>query len=195
MRTIEVNYGGEPLFEDARGVANALKENYGFAGRIFVEALKDSNIVQTLKEVQKKQYQKLSGTIQDKQVLSASLLLAADRLADALIFKDKKYLKVDDIKQYLVTQEEADVNYRCYQWLIGVISSNPRRFDSEDNNNGEMWGSKEGNTVYIIKTVFDRIVRGEGYSPGAFMTWAKRKKKILVDEYEDNKRLTKRKMI
>lgn len=195
VRTIEVNYGGEPLFEDARGVANALKENYGFAGRILVEALKDSNIVQTLREVQKKQYQKLSGTIQDKQVLSASLLLAADRLADALIFKDKKYLKVDDIKQYLVTQEEADINYRCYQWLIGVISSNPRRFDSEDNNNGEMWGIKEGNTVYIIKTVFDRIVRGEGYSPGAFMTWAKRKKKILVDEYEDNKRLTKRKMI
>ena len=196
VRTIEVNYGGEPLFEDARGVANALKENYGFAGRIFVEALKDPNVVQSLKEVQRKQYQKLSGTIQDKQVLSASLLLAADRLADALIFQDKMYLKADDLIPYLVTQEEADVNYRCYQWLLGVISSNPRRFDSPDMNNGELWGIKDKNVAYIIKTKFEKILRDEGYSCGAFLTWAKRKQKILYDEYEGkNKRLTKRKII
>jgi len=196
VRTIEVNYGGEPLFEDARGVANTLKENYGFAGRIFVEALKNPKTVAALREVQKKQYQKLSGIIQDKQVLSASLLLAADRLADALIFHDKKYLKADDIKPYLVTQEEADVNYRCYQWLSGYIAANPRRFDSQDQNNGEMWGSREGNTIYIIRSIFDRILHSEGYSPGAFLTWAKRKHRILADDYEgDNKRLTRRKTI
>lgn len=118
VRTIEVNYGGEPLFPDARSVANSLKENYGFAGRLFVEALKDPDTVAALRDIQKKMYQKLAGTIQDKQVLSASLLLAADRLADALIFRDKKFLRVDEIKPYLVTQEEADVNARCYQWLL-----------------------------------------------------------------------------
>lgn len=196
VRTIEVNYGGEPLFEDARTVANTLKENYGFAGRIFVEALKDPNTVQLLREAQKKQYAKLSGTIQDKQVLSASLLLAADRLADALIFHDKKYLKADDIKPYLVTQEEADVNFRCYQWLLGFIAANPRRFDPEDQNNGEMWGVIEGTIAYINRTVFDRILRSEGYSPGAFLIWAKRNGKIRADDYDSgNKRLTKRKTI
>ena len=195
VRTIEVNYGGEPLFQDARSVANSLKEHYGFAGRIFVEALKDPNMIQALKEVQKKQYQKLSGTIQDKQVLAASLILAADRMADALIFKDKHYLTADDIKPYLVTQEEADVNGRCYQWLLGFIGANPRRFDPQDLNNGEMWGIKEGNIVYIIRSVFDKLLHGEGYSPGAFLTWAKRKKKILIDDYEDQKRVTKRKTI
>jgi len=195
VRTIEVNYGGEPLFEDARGIANLLKNNYGFAGRIFVEALRDPKTLEALREVQKKQYAKLSGVIQDKQVLSASLLLAADRLADALIFHDKKYLTAIDIKPYLVTQEEADVNFRCYQWLSGFIAANPRRFDSKDMNNGEMWGAQEGNTVYIIRSIFDRILRGEGYSPGAFLTWAKRKNKIVADDYGDNKRLTKKKTI
>lgn len=194
VRTIEVNYGGEPLFEDARGVANALKENYGFAGRVFVEALKDPKMVQALREVQRKQYQKLSGTIQDKQVLSASLILAADRMADALIFGDKRYLKVDDIKPYLVTQDEADVNRRCYQWLLGFIAANPRRFDSTDNN-GEMWGQIEKNIVYINRAVFDRVLRNEGFSPGAFLVWARRKRRIDVDDYDDNKRLTKRKTI
>lgn len=195
VRTIEVNYGGEPLFEDARGMANMLKENYGFAGRIFVEALKNPKTLQALREVQKKQYQKLSGVIQDKQVLSASLLLAADRLADALIFHDKKYLTAEDIKPYLVTQEEADVNFRCYQWLTGYIAANPRRFDSQDMNNGEMWGLRDGNIVYIIRSIFDRIMHNEGYSPGAFLTWAKRKKKIVSDGNDNDKRLTKRKRI
>lgn len=197
VRTIEVNYGGQPLFEDARSVANTLKGNYGFAGRVFVEALKRPEIVQALRETQKKQYSKLSGTIQDKQVLSASLLLAADRLADTLIFKDKHFLKAEDIMPYLVTQQEADINYRCYQWLMGVIGANPRRFDSEEQNNGEMWGciEKEENTVYIIKTVFERLMRNEGYSTGAFLTWAKRNNKIRADEFAGNKRLTKRKTI
>lgn len=195
VRTIEVNYGGEPLFEDARTVANALKENYGWAGRVFVEALKRPEVIQAVREVQKKQYQKLSGTIQDKQVLSASLLLAADRLADKLIFQDGKFLKVDDIKTYLVTQEEADVNYRCYQWLLAFIAANPRRFDSQDQNNGEMWGQIENNIVYINRAVFDKILHNEGYSPGAFLVWAKRKRKIYAEDYSDDKRLTKRKTI
>lgn len=195
VRTIEVNYGGEPLFQDARNVAGVLKENYGWAGRLFVEALKKPEVVAALKEVQRKQYQKLSGVIQDKQVLSASLLLAADRLADKLIFKDNHYLKAEDIKPYLVTQEEADVNFRCYQWLNGFIGANPRRFDSPDTNNGEMWGVQEGNVVYIIKSIFDRIMHNEGFSTGAFLTWAKRNNKILSDDYDDNKRATKRKTI
>lgn len=195
VRTIEVNYGGQPLFEDARYVANTLKENYGFAGKTYVEVLKDPSVIQLLKNHQKKYYSMLSGDIQDKQVLSASILLTADKLADALIFHDKHSLTVDEIKPYLVTQEEADVNARCYQWLLGYIAANPRRFDSEDENGGEMWGLKKDNVIYIIKPIFERILRVEGYSPGAFLTWAKRKRKIRCDDYGEssgNRRLTKR---
>ena len=195
VRTIEVNYGGEPLFEDARTVANTLKENYGFAGRVFVEALKDPAVKETMRTQQKKFYSLLSGDIQDKQVLSASILLAADKLADALIFHDKHSLTVDEVKPYLVTQEEADINFRCYQWLLGYVTSNPRRFDADDMQNGELWGVKKDNIIYIIKPVFERILRQEGYSPGSFLTWAKRKKKIDCEDYGEsshNRRLTKR---
>lgn len=195
VRTIEVNYGGQPLFRDARTTANLLKENYGFAGRILTEALKKPEYVENIRSLQKKMYSELAGTIQDKQVLAASLLLAADKLADVLIFQDKSYLRSADIKPYLVTQEEADVNFRCYQWLVGYIGANPRRFDSPDVSNGEVWGAQEGNVVYIIRSIFDRILRSEGYSPGAFLTWAKRNGKIVSDNFDGDKRLTKRKMI
>lgn len=198
VRTIEVNYGGEPLFEDARSVANTLKENYGFAGKKFVELLKDEKTIEALKAIQKKYYNILSGDIQDKQLLSASILLAADKLATLALFKDNKALTTDEIKPYLITREQADMNARCYQWLLGYIAGNPRRFDSVDSNNGEVWGTIENNVTYIIKPTFERILQSEGYSPGAFLTWAKRNRKIIYEyhgEGSGNNRLTVRKLI
>lgn len=196
VRTIEINYGGEPLFEDARATVAVLKENYGFAGRRFVEQLEDEKVRKALPKIQRNYYSKLSGEIQDKQVLSASILLTADKLADLLIFHDHRNLTVGDIMPYLVTQKEADVNYRCHQWLIGYIGANPRRFDPADQNNGEVWGVIEDGYAYIIKSVFERLLRNEGFSPKAFLTWGKKNDMILCDGGADgNKRLTKRKTI
>ena len=196
VRTIEVNYGGEPLFEDARSVANTLKENYGWAGRRFIQLLQNPQYKESLKAIQKKYYNALSGEIQDKQVLSASILLAADKLADLGIFKDGKALTVEEIKPYLITREEADVNQRCYQWLTGFIGANPRRFDSEDMNNGEVWGKIEDDHVFFIKSVFERVLKNEGYSAGAFLTWAKRNNLLKCENYgfgNKNNRVTCRK--
>ena len=198
VRTIEVNYGGEPLFEDARFVANTLKENYGFAGRKFVELLKDEKTIEALKAIQKKYYNILSGDIQDKQLLSASILLAADKLATLAIFKDDKALTPDEIKPYLITREQADVNVRCYYWLIDYLGGNPRRFDSEDSNNGEVWGFIEDDHYFIIRSRFDEILQNKGFSPNAFLTWAKRNQKIISEDYGEgsgNRRLTVRRTI
>jgi hypothetical protein len=198
VRTIEVNYGGEPLFEDARHVANTLKENYGFAGRKFVELLKDERTIEALKSIQKKYYNILSGDIQDKQLLSASILLAADKLATLALFKDDKALTTDEIKPYLITREQADVNARCYQWLLSFISTYIRRFENEEINNGEVWGEIDDNVVYFNKNVFERELQKEGYNPGAFLTWAKRNRKIITEDYGEgsgNRRSTKRRTL
>lgn len=198
VRTIEVNYGGEPLFEDARTVANTLKENYGFAGKKYVELLKNEKTIEALKGIQRKYYNILSGDIQDKQLLSASILLAADKLATLAIFKDDRALTPEEIKPYLITREQADVNFRCYQWLLGYIGANPRRFDSADSNIGEVWGLKEGRYVYIIRSIFDELLQSKGYSPGAFLTWARRNGKLRYEDHgegSNNRRLTIRKTI
>ena len=198
VRTIEVNYGGVPFFPDSRAVANALKENYGFAGRRYIEALKDDDTMIALREVQKAYEAKLGGCdIHGKQVLSASILLAADKLADTVIFRDGKSLTVEDIKPYLITNEQADANARCYNWLLGYIGANPKRFETEDNN-GELWGIIDKNVAYIIRSIFDRIVQSEGFSPGTFLGWAKRNGKIVCEQHgsgSNNNRLTVRKRI
>ena len=183
-RTIEVNYGGIPLFRDARTTANTLKEHYGFAGSEFIDLFRKDGVKASLASLQKKYYTELiQADIHDKQTLSASILLAADALATMGLFKDDRALTVEDIKPYLVTRTETDVNLRCYQWLIGFCAANPRRFDSEDNNNGEMWGRYDDGYIYINKTVFENILKEHGYSYGAFIDWARRKDLLKCQFY------------
>ena len=191
VRTIEVNYGGEPFFTDARTVANTLKANYGFAGRRFIAALTEEGTIDALKARQKQFYDALAGDIQDKQVLSASILLAADALADVAVFNDGKSLTVADIKPYLITQEQADVNKRCYQYLVGWIASNQARFsDDMDVNKGNQWGmteTRDGKEIaYIIRNNFEQALREGGFSPGAFLNWAKRKELLRTQRSDSN---------
>ena len=182
-RTIDVNYGGIPLFKNPRDVANTLKENYGFIGEKFIRSLQKEGTVEALKALYKKIYSDMiKEDVQDKQVISATLLLVADILATKAIFKDDKALTFEDLRPYLASRSETDVNLRCYNWLIGFCAANPRRFDSQDSNNGEVWGKYEDGYIYINKTVFESILKNNSYSPGAFLDWAKRKE-ILKYKY------------
>lgn len=184
VRTVEVNFKGQKFFrtdERAMEVANLLKENYGFAGKRFIEALHQPNVIQALEKNKKKYYDALAGEIDGKQVLSASILLAADKLADMAIFHDGNSLTPDDIKEFLVTREESDANLRCYQFVIDWISQNPRRFDPVDSNSGESWGLIEHDVAYINKTVFENALRNNGFSIKPFLNWAKMHHKLEFD--------------
>lgn len=198
VRTIEVNYKYQPLFgtdEKAREAASVLKMNYGWAGKRFIEAVQQPELMEILDTTQKKYFADLSENVDAKQVLAASIVLAADRLAAAAVFGDELYLKPDDIREFLLSKTDSDVNLRCYSWLMGVVGTNPRRFDPEDQQNGEQWGviDEQDNRVYIIRSVFDRLLRQEGYSPGAFLNWANKNSLLKRDIAHGNVRLTCRK--
>ena len=200
VRTIEVNFKDKPLFGDdqtARKYAGLLKKNYGFAGKRFVEALYKPEVIKALQALQNKYYNELSGGIDGKQVLSASILLAADALATLAIFKDGRNLTSDELKEFLITKEESDVNRRCYEFLLGWLDQNPRRFDPVEQNNGEFWGVIDGDIAYINKTVFEETLKKNGFSIKPFLNWA-RMHNLL--EYEDHgegseRRLTVRKTL
>ena len=200
VRTIEVNYKDHPLFgddESARENAALLKENYGFAGKKFVEAISAPGMIDALKSTQKKYYKELADGIDGKQVLSASILLAADALATIAIFQDKRNLTSEELKEFLITKEESDVNRRCYEFLLGWIDKNPRRFDSVDSNNGECWGVIEHDVAYINKVVFEDALRNNGYAVKPFMNWAKLHNKLEYEDHGegDERRLTVRKTL
>ena len=183
-RTIDVNYGGIPLFRNGRQVANTLRKNYGFAGPKFVKSLQKEGMTEALTALYNKIYNDMmKEDVNEKQVISASLILTADILATKAIFKDNRALTFDDIKGYLASRSDTDVNLRCYNWLIGHCAANPRRFDSQDNNSGELWGRYKDGYVFINKTVFESLLKNNGYSYGAFVDWARRKDLLKCQFY------------
>ena len=179
-RVIEVECT-EKTFDDPRAAYQALVRNYGWAGRKFVEALQeDERYLDLAREVQRRAYEQLRGKATDKQILTASIVLAADYLADLILFGDGRCLTADDILPYLVTAESADVNRRAYEWLCDFIASNPLKFKALDSGQyaGECWGKLEygenGEPVLalIIRSVFDRAMTDAGYNPASFLSWA-----------------------
>ena len=200
VRTIEVNFKNMPLFGDdmtARTVAGKLKKNYGFAGKRFVQALYDKKVISALQALQQKYYNELTGDIDGKQVLSASILLAADALATKLIFRDGKNLKTDELKEFLITKEESDVDKRCYEFIQDWIAANPRRFDASDDNNGECWGVVEKDIAYVNKTIFENVLKNNGYSMKSFLNWARINRLLEFEDHGkgEERRLTVRKTL
>lgn len=177
-RVLEIDCKEEQLFADPRAAVSTLTRNFGHAGKRFVSALSDAECMDTAIAIQQAFLAQLTGKATDKQTLAASLILTADTLAEMLLFKDGKVLTVDEILPNLTTASMADANRRAYNWLMDTIASNPARFQVNQYNeySGECWGAaSEGEgRVYIIKSVFDRLMCDAGYSAESFLSWAKR---------------------
>jgi len=196
-RVIEVECS-DKLFPDPREAYQTLVQNYGHAGRMFVEKLSGNDeLMEIMKDAQEAFYESLKGKATDKQILTASLILTADFMAELLLFDDGNCLTAEDILPYLTTQREADTNRRAYDWVCDWIASNPNRFapDSLGQYAGECWGKVEedGTKAYIIKSVFDRVMTDAGFSPASFLSWAKKSGQIECSKSE--KRLTVRKRL
>ena len=159
VRTIEVGFGGEPFFDDARAVANTLKENYGWAGKKFIEAITATS-KEDLNKWQKEFYDELSGDVQDKQVLSASILLVADKLADMYIFHDGKALTAKDIAPKLVSKADSDRSKKTYDHLCEWVTKNKCQFLEDSQDRHGLWGDydEKKNIVYVFREDIDRCL-------------------------------------
>lgn len=181
-RIIEIDCQDEKIFTAPREVAAVLHGNYGFAGRRFVDAIQTPDMMLQARAMFAGFSRVLSsGASTEKQIMSGALLLTADTLAEQIIFQDGITLSVADIEQFLTAKDEVDQNIRAHAWLFDFIATNPMRFKDDSENTGELWGCKDGEFIYIIKSVFDAKMQEQGFNPAAFLSWAKRRGKIECD--------------
>ncbi len=150
-------------------------ENYGFAGREFVEAVNDIGFDRLL-QLQQQIFEEIkSPEIEDKQTRSLSAVLLADKIATDYIFKDGRYLTFNDLKRVLVDKSAFSENERCLDYLYDNINISINRFNSDYYNEykGEMWGDfreVDGvSCVVIINTVFQKMCSDGGYSYKGFL--------------------------
>lgn len=181
----------EKVYSDLVGICAVISSNYGFAGREFVEFLQQDGMFEAVNSIQKEYYRELlKSDSTDKQAASASAILAADAIATELIFKDGNNLTVADLEKIMTKKAEVNVNQRALEYVYELAERNPNRFKANEfgDYQGEVWGKKEDDCIYFIKSVFDREMANAGFNSTAFLAWAKRMGYIDTDK---NKRTKK----
>ena len=179
-RILEISCDGY-IFEDPRLTASVVKNNYGYAGRDFIKILKEIG-VEGIMEIQKSFLDELDNDEKmQKQSLSLSIVLTADKIATDYIFKDGEYIDIEEAKQTLIDKNELSDNERCYRYIVDKVAMNPSRFDPR-NEVTEKWGIIEDGYAVIISTVMSELCKQSGFSRVSFLKWASDKKLISSNE-------------
>lgn len=199
-RLIQIDCKDEKLFENPSELCKVLDNNFGFAGKDFVEKLKDEETHDYVRDLQQRFFKRFTDKgATEKQSTSASLILTADSLINQWIFNDDVLLTVDDLFPYLYTKDDVSANKNAYEWIKDMVASNINNFKTNDFGDypKECWGKIETDDnemtqkIFIIKSVFDKQLKENGFNSQSFLSWAKQKNLIETD----GERFTKKKKI
>ena len=164
-RVIEVEVT-KPIYESGYTVANTIRENYGWAGKEFIEYVKLISVEELrirYKLIFDEIMQKCDTT--DKQAYSMALILLADELSCRCIFPQDTPIQVEDISKYLHSNKTVDIAERAYEWCINWIARNQNRFMPDQN--GEIWGKIEQDFALVNKEVLVEQLRLGGFEYGS----------------------------
>lgn len=171
-RILEIECG-EHIYKDPQTTVALLKRNYGLAGKKYVEVLKELGKGQISSLQEEFQRQLYDDNVMQKQSISLSVLLTADKIATDYIFKDGVYITIDEAKQVLSARNEISDNERCYQYLQDKVVMNAQRFDAFSP--GEKWGARESDYAIFYNQAFKELCKSGGFSDKSFLSWAHKK--------------------
>jgi uncharacterized protein (DUF927 family) len=184
-RVIEVTADYERMFDDGRAVAECLKKNYGFAGKEFVDEVKLmlANDEHSIRKIQKEFLDQINKTEKmQKQAISMSVILTADKIISESLFQDGMALTVEEVTDFIKSENEVDENKRCFEYVKSEILRNIGKFiqPKDEYTPPEIYGrfatNMQGeNRVYIITSVFDEICKRGNFNANSFKKWAKTK--------------------
>ena len=177
------------IFRNGNHVVSVLSKNYGFAGKMFVDIIKDMDLDE-LRAMQEGFLRKINEYAQskdqekeEKQSIPLSILLTADKIATDEIFQDGIYLDLERCTDALKNKGDVSENDRAYEFILSEITININKFVPDDTGayRGEMWGCIKDGYVVIISSAFDRIAERGNFSRKGFLQWAVKREIVQPD--------------
>lgn len=170
-RVIEI-YTDSKVIQDGVKTADFYKNNYGFAGREYIEQLPSNDeLMQRYKDIRKRILDTTDTS--EKQAMAMATILLADEISTELFFKGTEPLTIDDVKEFLLSEKEVDVAERSYDWVINWIAQNQNKFSNETT--GEVWGKIEDNYCLVNKNVLVENLKNNNFEfSSSISKWAER---------------------
>lgn len=178
----------QAVIKDGMRISGAVKRNFGFAGRKFVEHLYEPGVVDTIALRYQELFQALSDRdTTEKQAMAAAAIILADELACKWIFGDKeKPLTVENISEFLASKQTVSAGDRAYKYLCDWVTQNSnrlcRRSETQD-----VYGVLDDNRAYIIRSVFESVLQEAGFSMAATVSYLRSEKLIEVRSKNNTK--------
>ena len=119
----------------------------------------------------------------EKQSISLSIVLTADRIATDYLFQDGQYIPLEEAKRVLISREELSENERAYEYILSEVEININKFKPDSfsgDYKGEVWGCIENGYVIIQPNAFSRICEKGNFSKKSFLSWASKKNLIAM---------------
>lgn len=168
---------GERVYQNPQLTADILKKHYGFAGKDFVEVVKRIG-PDAIREIQADIQEQLQDDDKmQKQSISLSIVLTADRIVTDYLFQDGQYIPLEDAKKVLINREELSENERAYDFILSEVEVNINKFKPDSftgDYKGEVWGCIEKGYAIILNNAFSRICEKGNFSGKSFLSWAAR---------------------
>lgn len=164
--------------ENVNDVCTIWRNNYGIAGKKFIEHIKTLNKDELISKYNNylQQFLKIGGT--GKQCMAGAMLMLADELANDCIFKDDLKLTIDDFRGIILSESEVSRSERYYDQLFDWVASNERHFNKTEN--VDQWGkieideqTKEIKQIKVIKSVLDNQFFRDVNSTAIYCEWKK----------------------
>lgn len=175
------------IFKNGNHTVKIISENYGFAGKMFIDAVKDIGF-DGIREMQQDFLQQILRRAretgqekEEKQTIPLSVMLTADKIATDYIFLDDIYLDFNRCVDTLKNKGDVSENDRAYEFIMSEVSININKFvpDDEGNYRGECWGCLEDGYAIILVNAFNRMCERGNFSNKGFLSWAAKKDLIV----------------
>lgn len=165
----------QAVIKDGMRISGAVKRNYGFAGRKFVERLYQPGVIDQVSERYRELFRILSDRdTTEKQAMAAAAIILADELACQWIFFGQQPLTIEQVSEFLASKAAVSAGDRGYKYLCDWVTQNSNKLcGRSENPNIEVVGALEDGRAYIIRSVFERILQDAGYSTAAMISYLK----------------------
>ena len=165
-----------------------LRNCYGTAGRQFIDHLLSEGYMQWAHDQFEENKTAIKQHANSSQNIPGALILTADALAEAWIFKDGVRLTVEDVVTYLKSDIVQDMYEQTHNTIAQWIISNKRyiipagKLDMPNGNRaiGRHMTLKGVDVCAILHTEFKSMMQTKGLKLEGYLSWAAKNGKIVT---------------